>query len=107
MVPKSGVSPADATFPLGMRGSLAEVKHEHGGRGKKASAGLKSLLQAISLDHQTAFEAERIGAMPDEELEPKRMGAADGEAPDRHRQAALRGAGGFPRTPSISCPNCQ
>jgi hypothetical protein len=31
--------------------------------------GLTSLLRAIELDHQTALEAQRIGALPENELE--------------------------------------
>jgi len=50
--------------------ALAKVERAtHPGKGKVASASLTSLLTRLTLDRQTAMEAQRIGTMPDEELE--------------------------------------
>ena len=56
-----------ARWKLG--GALAQAERaKHPGKGKVASASLTSLLTRITLDRQTAMEAQRIGTMPDDEL---------------------------------------
>jgi hypothetical protein len=57
-----------ARWKLG--GLLAKVDRATApGKGKMASVGLTSLLRSLELDRQTALEAQRIGALPENELE--------------------------------------
>jgi N6-adenosine-specific RNA methylase IME4 len=67
-----------ARWKLGRALAMVE-RAAHPGKGKVASSGLTSLLQSLDLTKQTAQAAQRIGAMPDDELH-KAFAAARAEA---------------------------